>query len=331
MYQHHHPLVLELSYDPAVWPDRTDVLWYRDIWERERFERIQSRSQGQEMDLQDGWVQAYQKQTYWNRLPAIISEIADLLSLFTNFRFFLYDSMQCWFIPLSGDARSSVWGQKGYTFITLIKPTEFTTPQGVQLPVVPYQKYYKQIRDGYYAGQDNQIELPSNIDNLFDTYFSLDTTKKIAFHAACHLYNQALELNNKMPSLALVASVMGIEALVNYDNSNGTTSCNECGAPESIEKCEVCGSPRYRATSNFKDFIGKYGSSDLNKFSDNLYKMRSKLAHGALLRDDEFDSGFYADNRDEQQMFRRASLIFVRLTMLNWLLVQSQAPLEAAQ
>ena len=37
-YQDHHPLVLELSYDPAVWPDRTDVLWYRDLWERERFE-----------------------------------------------------------------------------------------------------------------------------------------------------------------------------------------------------------------------------------------------------------------------------------------------------
>jgi len=330
-YQHHHPIVLELSYNPAVWPDRTDVLWYRDLWEHKRFEHIgKTREERKKKPEDDEWIQEYHKITKWNRLPAIISEIADLLTLFTNYRFFQYNNEQCWFIPLSGDTRSSVWGQKGYEFINLVKPTEFTTPQSARLSVVPYQKYYKRIRDLYYSAQDNQIELPSNINNLFDNYFSLDTTQKTAFHAAFHLYHQALELTNKAPSLALVASVMGIEALVNYDNSSGTSFCNECGAPVSIERCKVCGSPRYRATTNFKNFINKYGLPGSRKFSDNLYKMRSKLAHGALLRDDEFDSAFYADDKDEQSMFRRNSLVLVRLTMLNWLLMQSQASLGEA-
>ncbi len=326
-YQAHHPLVVELSYNPTVWPDQTDMLWYRDLWEQERFEYIErtTSEEQKKKPKDDEWLQTYHKITKMNRLPAIISEITELLTLFTNYHFFRYDGMQCWFIPLSGNTHSPVWGQQGYTFEGSTELTRFSTPQGAKLTVVPFQKYYKRIRDAYYGGKDNQIELPSNINNLFDIYFSLDATKKIAFHTACYSYNQALELTYKSmsASLSLIAAVMGIEALVNCDNSSGTSRCSECGALKSIESCEVCGSPRYYATSRFKNFMTKYGPPNSKKFYTNLYNLRSRLAHGTLLlRDDEFDSGFHTGGQDEQQMFKRESLILVRLAILNWLLVQ---------
>ena len=56
------------------------------------------------------------------------------------------------------------------------------------------------------------------------------------------------------------------------------------------------------------------------KFAGTLYITRSKLAHGGLLRDDLHDSGFYAGDKDEEQQFRRNSLILVRIAILNWLI-----------
>jgi len=112
---------------------------------------------------------------------------------------------------------------------------------------------------------------------------------------------------------------MAIEALVNCHEDNGPR-CKECNAPESIEKCTVCGLPRYRVTSRFKNFLIKFCSGLPNKFANTLYQVRSKLAHGGLLRDDLHDSGFYAGDKDEEQSFRRETRIVIRKVLLNWLI-----------
>jgi hypothetical protein len=259
------------------------------------------------------------------RLPAIIAEMSGLLTLFTNHRFFTYHAEQHWFIPIPApdrDApRRSLWGQLYYVLDPLESGVDLSEPTCPEVTKVPTQKYYARVRDAIYVGEDNKVQLPENIDQLFDLYFKLHPDRKTGFHTACHLYNRALELRTTCASLSLVASVMAIEALLNCSGADASVKvCEECRTPESMEKCSVCGLPRYRATSRFKQFLSDFGSEDLEKFANELYKTRSKLAHGGLLRDDLHDSGFYAGKKDEESMFRRASLSLARIAMLNWLI-----------
>ena len=209
---------------------------------------------------------------------------------------------------------------------TMISPVgeigaELSDPTCPEVTKVPTKKYYARDRDAFYVGGDNTVQLPENIDQLFDLYFKLHPDRKTGFHTACRLYNKALELRNTCASLSLVAAVMAIEALVNSSEDDGPVKkCEECGTLESIEKCSVCGMPRYRATSRFTKFICDFGSEDIKTFASALYRTRSKLAHGGLLREDLHDSGFCAGYKDEEKMFRMESLSLTRIAILNWLI-----------
>lgn len=177
LFQHDHPLILEISFFPEVWPNRYELLWYRDIWERERFEYIRDHSSQREMDPSDDWVKEYQDQTTRLRLPAIVAETSTLLTLFANHRFFDYQTQQHWFIPLpptDEDSRRSVWGQIGYHFDMPESDGGFSTPTAPEVLRIPLQKYYSRVRDAIYRGEDNTVKLSDNIDQLFDIYFGLD-------------------------------------------------------------------------------------------------------------------------------------------------------------
>ena len=324
-FQHDHPLILEICYFPDVWPHRDQLLWHRDLWERERFKYIRNHSPNKELAPSDEWVKAYQYQTTLLRLPAIIAEVSGLLTLFANHRFFIYHTEQHWFIPIPAPDRDapfrSLWGQLGYVIDPLESGVDLSEPTCPEVTKVPTQKYYALPRDAFYVGGDNTVQLPENIDQLFDLYFKLHPDRKTGFHTACHLYNRAIELRTTCASLSLVAAVMAIEALLNCFGADAPVKvCEECHTPESVEKCSVCGLPRYRATSRFKQFLSDFGSEDLKKFANDLYKTRSKLAHGGLLRADLHDSGFHAGKKDEETMFRMESLRLARIAMLNWLI-----------
>jgi len=58
---------------------------------------------------------------------------------------------------------------------------------------------------------------------------------------------------------------------------------------------------------------------DQDKLYKDMYDTRSRLAHGGLLREDLFDTGFYAGEKDNEDGLRRNSLIVVRDAMLHWL------------
>ena len=76
---------------------------------------------------------------------------------------------------------------------------------------------------------------------------------------ACHLYNQALFFKNTIPSLSMVASVMAIEKLMNY---NIKVERCRCGAFISIDKCDDCGAPIYGLRRRFLEFMASYSFPD---------------------------------------------------------------------
>ena len=136
---------------------------------------------------------------------------------------------------------------------------------------------------------------------------------------ACHLYNQALFYSASIPSLSMVAGVMAIEKLMNYKTGDGG-GCKECGAPTATEKCNTCDAPIYRLRARFREFMATYAHPDYDDLYRDMYDTRSRLAHGGLLREDLFDTGFYAGENDEENQLRRNSLIVVHDALLNWLI-----------
>ncbi len=324
LFQHDHPLVIEIRFDEDIYPERSSTLWHRDVWEQERFEFIRRRSSRDRMDPSDPWVKAYQEQTRRLRYSAILNEVCNLLTLFTHHRFFLYGGKQGWFVPIQPheqgkDPVESIWGQPGFISGHEGTITTFTEATCDDVPTVPVSEYIKRFRDARDCTREHQIEFPDTIDLLLDTYFSLSDIKKTAYFMACHLYNQALLFQNTTPSLSMVAAVMAIEKLMNAETES-TTSCRECGASESIEHCTTCNAPIYRARSRFRNFMASFSLPDQDRLYRDMYDIRSRLAHGGLLREDLFDTGFYAGEKDNEDRLRRNSLIAVHDALLHWLI-----------
>ena len=317
-----HPLILEVCFDSEAWPNRPNDGWYRDQLEQERYEHLTSNLGDQPSDSESSWLETYQQTTEMRRPGAIVSEIVSLLTLFTNFNFQHSNSVsQSWFVqPLAGDPEP-IWGQKWYSFDEYTHGVELTLSSAAKASFIPYKEYYSAIKGAVYAGGENLISLPDNIDVLFQFYFSLPSVRKEGFHKACHFYCKTLELASSSASLSLVSSVMAIEALVHLE-SDKSKSCDVCGTPEYIETCQSCGSPTYRATSRFKNFIVKHttDTSEMKKFAQRLYHTRSRLAHGGLLRDDLHDTGFYVSEKEEEEQLRRSARDVTRIVLINWLL-----------
>ena len=318
-----YPLFLELSYDPRIWPDRPDDFWHRDVWERQRGEKMNRKAPGTAEQA------AMQRQlTDQYRGPAIIKELSILLTVLTNHRFFEYDGEQFWFVTRRdpGDPpENAVWGQTLYRPPGLNARTEeFSSPSTDRAPTVPEDRYYKAGRDELVAGREYQIKLPYILDDLLNVYFGLDAVIKQAFYAACHLWSQSESLRDKAPSLSLIAASSAIETLVDSEGPNPGKPCLVCGAPVSIETCLVCGMPRYYLASRFKKFIIEHGGPGLGRFADRLYGFRSKVSHaGELLRVELFDSGFQTGGKDEQMLFRIDVLRVTHRAIIRWLIAQA--------
>jgi hypothetical protein len=313
-----HPLIIELNYLERGWPENVEQLWHRDIWEKSRYESILY-SANKKVDKE--WLQTYEHVTEMNRLSALIEELLNLLTLFSNHRFFNYSNNQSWFIEPAGDITNIRLGQPWIAFDDLKRKNQFTNPDCAPIPTISTAEYFSHHREVSDVSGNNHVELAENTPKYFDFYFDLGADEKTKYYTACKLYNDALKLNSSNPSLSLIASVMAIESLVPTEQKEKCTACN---AGFSVEKCEECGLPRHRVVSKFKDTVKKYAGDGRRKLAARLYSERSKLAHGGLLRDDLFDSGFYSKTADEQQDFRRQSLILVRDVVLNWLIMRSQ-------
>lgn len=318
-----YPLIIEARYSSDIWPKRDINFWFRDSWEMERWKTIQNKH-GKEIDFSSEWGKAYEQETKYRRSNAIFEEIINLLTLFTNHRFFSYRNDQRWFTTFNHEKNESNqhWGSIGYKFNLNATNEEKLSDISKynDIKKVDSHAYNHKIRDAIYVGEhDQEITFPNDIDSLFNLYFDLNSDDMKQFYSACKLYVHALELKGSHPSLSLVSSAAAIEAL-NKDIEKIT--CTECGSKPSMETCDECGLPRHRISSKFKQFFSDYGSdsNEFNKFAKSFYSFRSNVAHGGLLRADHHDSGFYASDNDEQEQFCRNSLIVVQKLLLNWLI-----------
>ncbi len=315
-----YPLILELRYDPELAPEREKDYWHRDVWERARDHELGT----------EGWtddqIAARRQNTEMMRSTAIVKELTVLLSALTNHKIFDYDSSQSWTISRSdSDKAETRWAQRGYAMPEFSWPNaEFLSdPTMEEAPRVPIEDHYRSLPDSYVvgSGDENQVRFPDALDVLLSIYFEWEADRKQAFYAACHLWGQASDLKNiKAPSMSLLASVSAIETLVNFSADPGP-SCRECGVSPSIEKCGVCGSPRYRLNSRFKEFLMDFAGPETESLAGKLYNIRGRISHdGDLLREELFDSGFTKGGKDEQMIFQHSVTLATHIALVNWLI-----------
>ncbi len=347
----HHPLILELRFDPRIPPDRNTDSWHRDQWERDRDEEL-SKQPG----ATDEWLAAYRQSTEWSRGQALVKELTVLLTTLAGYTFFTYDGDHSWFLPLdpshTGAAEpedgerddkgrfqpsaprraedtdvSPVWGHTFYSAPgDVATGGGFSEPVSEPAPLVPQNKRGQWIQDAWVISEPHRMELPHDLDALLDLYFTLEHRRKEAFYAASHLWVQCNALVSKAPSLSLVAAASAVETLVRCEEPKVKT-CPSCNASESLEYCVKCHTPKYRLTSSFINFFETYGGPTLGEFAERLYAFRSGISHsGRLLRIEFFDAGFNKGGKDEQMLFGMDVPRLARGAIVNWLRTQSGNP-----
>ena len=244
-----------------------------------------------------------------------LKEIILLLTTFSQYRVFIYSNNQSWFIPIGKMSKEPKtkeiqWGQECYMYEGFDNKIEsFTDTKSEQIKLIEANKFFN--RYGIRVDQ-NKLDFPENISNLFALYFSLEEGEKRAFLSSCSLFDQGMKLWSEHPSLSFAAIVSSIETLITFEHKD-----------EKTEICKACGQKRYRVIRKFQDFFGAYGSPtpEFKKYSQEIYKYRSKILHrGELVFGEIEPRPFVNMVVFEDDQFRRSIITTCRICLVNWLL-----------
>jgi len=256
------------------------------------------------------------------------NEVLLLLSTLCRHIVFQYNSSsinQQWFVRLPMNAKDiptsydSVWGQGGYQSLQVPARImdRFSIVEAAPIGVIERNEYFNsELPLQYVPGRThNEFELPANIEEYLDIYYSLPYQVKDSFLSACTLLRQGIQLFNLAPSLAFAACVSSLEALIAHDFRG-----------ESVDRCECCNQPNYHVRQRFLDFINKFGndSPESRKQADRVYQRRSSILHKGQLFLGEIEPKTIdlADNWIADNQSRREVIRFFRICIINWLVRQ---------
>lgn len=249
---------------------------------------------------------------------AIVDEICVLLTCFTKSRFFSYRSDQAWFAATEAGKAVSRWGQTFYSYQGFDADV-WSEALGQPMPFVDATAYYREI--GSPIGQP--LDLPSILDELFASYYSLDSDAAETYLAACKLFGLGHEAWSMSKSLSYIALVSSLEALIHFEHKD-----------EKIERCSICEQPKYAVGRKFREFLDSHVTHGFPKKEANrLYQIRCGIVHrGQLLLADNLlstllDSETYLERQTHETVMKAAQVCLV-----TWLLRHSSPePPHAAE
>ncbi len=206
------------------------------------------------------------------------------------------------------------WGQQGYFYKGFQSNIDdFTSPKVASIKQIDPNEYFNR----YGRSTDQEYDLPNNIGNLFDVYYSLEEEAKKSFLCSSSLFDQGVEMWSEHPSLSFAAMVSSLETLVHFDNRK-----------EKIERCKECGQGIYGVVKTFRDFFNKYGSPspEFRKYALKVYKYRSKILHrGELFLGEVYPRRFGSFDGFEDDELRRSIIRTCRICLINWLLTNNNS------
>lgn len=253
-------------------------------------------------------------------------KIFALLSTFTNNLFFRYtDLTGNWGIPMISDnpgeeanSWQSQWCMPMFHFPDLprqFKIDKFTDLKMQEIKKVEYSLFYTNYPN-LDSDSKKDIVFPTTIDELFDSYYSLDS-KTLSFIDTATSYTvSAIELKDSRMTLSLLASFTSIETMVNLEFKD-----------VGVEKCEKCGQLKYSVSKKFRDYLLKYiGDSPENKKTFNsYYSLRSKIVHmGRQLKTEPLFADVPKNEQETELLTRMEILQIGKLAITNWLLAKKR-------
>lgn len=226
-------------------------------------------------------------------------EITHFLSVITNFRFIYNRTPKLgWTVRFpeenneEANNQSSFWSMGLYYYPTMgdeLKIKDFSTPKVATVDFIPRRDYY------FYdpvESHKKEINFPDSFDDCLTAYLKLDKKEKTVCDSAIYQLCNSLDLDSEMKSLSFLAAVSSIETLVNYEyrNEKIVYECNDCKTIKtSGRNCTKCGRPIWGVAAKFREFLNKYVSAhpDSKKFYNDIYTIRSKIAHTEYLISNE--------------------------------------------
>jgi hypothetical protein len=199
------------------------------------------------------------------------------------------------------------YGQTGYSYEGFNPTiTDFADVVGLKpIDRVDEDRYYAHM--GYAAG--NELVLPATLERDLDAFFGLDTEEARRFEMASIWTSKVHGAWGVSRSLAFIAAVTAIEALIPKISEDRT--CPEC------KRAFNPGSGR-----RFRDFLKKYVPTDRETTAlvADLYRTRSNLSHGDYVMHSDASAAFMSHlGMKEDSQLRTLNTIMYRV-LRGWLL-----------
>ena len=174
------------------------------------------------------------------------------------------------------------------------------------LETIDPHNYYNRdsVRDG------RPLQIPSDLFDSLRKYFSLKVSLRKDFQRACFWMLSADKVSLHSDSVAFLSFVNAIESVISEPQSSGR--CDKC-------KREF----KKSLTKLFKEFLDEFASEVEKPIRDNLYAIRSKLAHGGgiLVSDLGIGHGFNPSYFQDKEYFTLIKRVG-KIALHNWLLSQ---------
>jgi hypothetical protein len=169
---------------------------------------------------------------------------------------------------------------------------------------------------------DTELKLPDNLAASFEKAHSLSNDDQEKLYRACYWLHQSQEAWSTSLSASLIALVTAIESVAGKSREKHPVCGHDLMVDE--ESCNECGSPLYRSTKTFKEFVEAYCSVAVNypKAAGLLYTTRSSLVHGAdiLLHDSHPWIDFTKNKKAwEQRSDYTQAYLITKNALYNWL------------
>lgn len=249
-------------------------------------------------------------------------QIRNLLSSITNYRFYYPTAELLWFAEVpNGELKeemnnqSSKAGMTFYWYPEMNKESIITKFTETGLPQIEFIKHPDCFMNIDLDGTE-EVKLPQHTDTAIHNFFALGEEERNTVNSATSLICNGVDLRIKMKSLSFVAFVSSIETMVNYEFRQ-----------EEVKKCDACGTQQFRVMGKFRDYLLKYASDnpDTKKQVNNIYNLRSKIAHtGLLLLGDNMIDWSNEKLQDEQAQSHLQAMQISRSSLTNWLLMRGQ-------
>lgn len=267
-------------------------------------------------------------------------EIMNLLTVFTNHRFFSYSMKDQWSIKIPTEEmdklskeeikhlnnQSSFWSWSFYTYPEMISELyiqKFSKPNIPEIEIV--SPYYSYFTNNPIETRESEIKFPETLYSCLKAYYSLSSKTKRKVKSLIYLICDGIDISDRKRSISFITFVSAIEGLVSleYSDKEIEFECENCKAIKSSpHNCPSCGRPIWGIKTKFKEFLKKFvaGGRESMKKYNKIYNLRCKIAHQGilLLGDYDFSLGKVAE-KERDWLIKLETLQLAKLSLTNWI------------